>query len=358
MFGFAFALAPLYDAFCEWTGLNGRTAAARPSREANPAGLRRSRSHVQFLAQVGHGLPWEFRPTKSAVARARRGARRRRSFYVRNRARTALIGQAVPSIAPSAAAPHLNKLECFCFLAATAGRAVPKSKWPVRFYVSTDLPQQVRTLTLSYTLFRVQQAGEHSRREHGAGRERSAALLRTAQKRVADHRLRRGVHGGVRRGDGDPAEHRESRGPGPLGAIVFYAGLGVLAFMMFGWFGTVIKESLQGLVSRQLDRSYRLGMLWFIVSEVMFFAAFFGALFYARMVSVPWLAGAGNKLETHLLLWPDFADTWPLFMTPGGTATQAMEAWGLPFINTVILVSSSATITFAHWALKKNQRTR
>lgn len=141
-----------------------------------------------------------------------------------------------------------------------------------------------------------------------------------------------------------------------FGAPIFYTGLAVLAFMMFGWFGTVIKESLQGLVSRQLDRSYRMGMLWFIVSEVMFFAAFFGALFYARIVSVPWLAGAGGKLETHLILWPDFADTWPLFMTPGGTASEAMKAWGLPFINTVILVTSSGTITLAHWALKKNHR--
>jgi cytochrome c oxidase subunit III len=145
-------------------------------------------------------------------------------------------------------------------------------------------------------------------------------------------------------------------GTGVTGMMLFYAGLAVLAFMMFGWFGTVIRESLQGLVSEQLDRSYRMGMLWFIASEVMFFAAFFGALFYARMVSVPWLAGAGNKLETHLLLWPDFFDTWPLFRTPGGSATQAMKAWGLPFINTVILVSSSGTITFAHWALKKDRR--
>jgi cytochrome c oxidase subunit III len=145
---------------------------------------------------------------------------------------------------------------------------------------------------------------------------------------------------------------------GRFGAPIFYAGLAVMAFMMFGWFGAVIKESLQGLVSRQLDRSYRMGMLWFIVSEVMFFAAFFGALFYARMVSVPWLAGAGDKLETHLLLWPDFADAWPLFMTPGGRGAEAMEAWGLPFINTVILVTSSGTITFAHWALKRGHRAR
>ena len=143
---------------------------------------------------------------------------------------------------------------------------------------------------------------------------------------------------------------------GSYGVFIFYAGLAAIAFMMFGWFGAVVKESLQGLVSGMLDRSYRQAMLWFIVSEVMFFAAFFGALFYARLVSVPWLAGAGARLETHLHLWPDFAETWPLFMTPGGTATEAMAAWGLPFVNTVILVTSSVTVTFAHWALKKNQR--
>ncbi len=143
---------------------------------------------------------------------------------------------------------------------------------------------------------------------------------------------------------------------GSFGAPIFFTGLAVIAFMMFGWFGTVIRESLKGMVSDQLDRSYRMGMFWFIISEVMFFAAFFGALFYARIISVPWLAGAGTNLETHLHLWPDFADTWPLFMTPGGTATEAMAAWGLPFINTVILVTSSVTVTFAHWALKKNQR--
>jgi cytochrome c oxidase subunit 3 len=143
---------------------------------------------------------------------------------------------------------------------------------------------------------------------------------------------------------------------GSFGAPIFYIGLALIAFMMFGWFGTVIRESLKGMVSGQLDRSYRMGMFWFIVSEIMFFAAFFGALFYARIISVPALAGAGSKLETHLHLWPDFADTWPLFMTPGGTATEAMAAWGLPFVNTVILVTSSVTVTFAHWALKKNKR--
>ncbi len=143
---------------------------------------------------------------------------------------------------------------------------------------------------------------------------------------------------------------------GSFGQPIFFLGLAMIAFMFFGWFGTVINESINGMNSSLLDRSFRMSMAWFIVSEVMFFAAFFGALFYARIISVPWLAGAGNNLETHVLLWPDFADIWPLFMTPGGTATEAMEAWGLPFINTVILVTSSVTVTFAHWALKKDQR--
>ena len=141
-----------------------------------------------------------------------------------------------------------------------------------------------------------------------------------------------------------------------FGAPVFYIGLALTAYMFFGWFRTVISESVGGMNSKLLDRSFRMSMAWFILSEIMFFAAFFGALFYARLISVPWLAGAGTNLETHVLLWPEFADTWPLFMTPGGTTTEAMEAWGLPFINTCILVTSSVTVTFAHWALKKNQR--
>lgn len=143
---------------------------------------------------------------------------------------------------------------------------------------------------------------------------------------------------------------------GSFGVVILFAGLALLIFMMFGWFGTVIRENLNGMVSPQLDRSFRMGMFWFIISEVMFFAAFFGTLFYARIISVPWLAGAGNNLQTHLLLWPDFAETWPLFITPDGTTTETMGPWGLPFLNTVILVTSSITITFAHWALKKSNR--
>lgn len=161
MFGFAFALVPLYDAFCEWTGLNGRTAARVSDVTAvAPAGDREVT--IQFLAQVANGLPWEFRPVDSEL-RVRVGVPATTRFYVRNRASSALTGQAVPSIAPSAAAPHLNKLECFCFAQQRldAGAA---TQMPVTFYVDADLPKQVRTLTLSYTLFPVRavQAGDNA----------------------------------------------------------------------------------------------------------------------------------------------------------------------------------------------------
>jgi cytochrome c oxidase assembly protein subunit 11 len=152
MFGFAFSLVPLYDAFCEWTGLNGRTA-NRASRIELPAPASDREVTIQFLAQAGNGMPWEFRPAQSEL-RVRLGTIATTEFYVRNRASTAVTGQAVPSVAPGMAAPFLNKLECFCFspqrLEAGAEMAMP-----VRFYVSTDLPQQIHTLTLSYTLFPV-----------------------------------------------------------------------------------------------------------------------------------------------------------------------------------------------------------
>jgi cytochrome c oxidase subunit 3 len=144
------------------------------------------------------------------------------------------------------------------------------------------------------------------------------------------------------------------------GWLIFLAGAFMTAFMMFGWFGSVIKESRQGLYSPQLDRSFRWGMVWFIFSEVMFFAAFFGALFYARHFSVPWMGGIGAKPATHALLWDHFTALWPLLKNPDPTKFvgpfEAMGAWGIPALNTVILLSSGATVTVAHLALKNNHR--
>jgi cytochrome c oxidase subunit 3 len=130
--------------------------------------------------------------------------------------------------------------------------------------------------------------------------------------------------------------------------------------MMYGWFGQVVDESLNGYYNKQVDMSFRWGMGWFIFSEVMFFAAFFGALLYARAFSVPWLGGASNNDATAWLLWPDFTSTWPLIAVPLAenfeVAREAMGAWGLPALNTVILLTSGLTVTLAHWALKRNDR--
>jgi cytochrome c oxidase subunit 3 len=122
--------------------------------------------------------------------------------------------------------------------------------------------------------------------------------------------------------------------------------------MMFGWFGNVIGESESGKYNKQVDVSFRWGMSWFIFSEVMFFACFFGALFYMRILSVPWLDDA----ETGTLLWNGFTAGWPV-SGPGITEQfTPMGAWGLPAINTALLLSSGVTITVAHHALKSNNR--
>lgn len=140
------------------------------------------------------------------------------------------------------------------------------------------------------------------------------------------------------------------------------AGTLMMVGMMVGWFHLIIQESQAGLYNPQMDRSFRWGMAWFIFSECMFFAAFFGVLIYARLLAVPWLGGIGLKLSTHTLLWPSFQATWPLLVNPDPSQfigpKTGLSALGLPAINTLILLCSGVTVTFAHLALKRDQRAK
>jgi len=147
-----------------------------------------------------------------------------------------------------------------------------------------------------------------------------------------------------------------SKGKDGYGEWILLAGVVTLIFMVTGWFRNQIHESMSGLYSEQLGRSYRQGMAWFIFSEVMFFAAFFGALFYARTIAIPWLGGASNNAMTNEVLWPGFEAIWPLLQTPGGAESTQMGWFGLPLINTLLLLTSSVTCHYAHVGLEQNKR--
>ncbi|MFL0798644.1 MAG: cytochrome c oxidase subunit 3 [Cellvibrionaceae bacterium] len=143
------------------------------------------------------------------------------------------------------------------------------------------------------------------------------------------------------------------------GPTIFILGAFSMAFVLWSWFATVINENMRGMNSEQLKRSYVWGMGWFIFSEVMFFAAFFGTLFYVRVFAVPWL-------EVDQILWPGFVAEWPLFVTPDMAANgdaakftgpnDIIDPWHLPLYNTIILMASSVTVHIAHVALKNGNR--
>jgi cytochrome c oxidase subunit 3 len=142
------------------------------------------------------------------------------------------------------------------------------------------------------------------------------------------------------------------------GAYSLLFGLAWWAVVMWQWFGEAIRESEGGQYSDRIDVSYRWSMSWFIFSEVMFFGAFFGALYWARVHSVPML---GNL--DHQLLWPDFKAIWPsagggVTASPAGTVEpfSTIGPWPLPTINTALLLTSGVTLTIAHHALIAGQR--
>ncbi len=144
-----------------------------------------------------------------------------------------------------------------------------------------------------------------------------------------------------------------------VGPVLLAAGAIMLIVMLAGWFNLVIGESESGLFNHQVDASFRWGMVWFIFSEIMFFAVFFGALFYARIFSMPWLGGEGTGTVTNLFLWPDYGAVWPATANgPGavGGRFEIIGAWGIPALNTLILLSSGVTVTWAHYGLRAMKR--
>lgn len=144
-----------------------------------------------------------------------------------------------------------------------------------------------------------------------------------------------------------------------LGGIVMTGGLLLLLFLFYGWFSTVVKESESGAYNAQVDVTFRQSMAWFIGSEVFFFAGFFGALYYLRVITMPYLSGEGQLAESHIL-WENFIATWPLITLPDATnyseAKEAMGPMGIPLWNTILLLSSGVTLTWAHHGLIKNNR--
>lgn len=138
-----------------------------------------------------------------------------------------------------------------------------------------------------------------------------------------------------------------------IGPTLMVIGLLIFIVMLVGWFTLQAKESESGMYNHEVGISYRHGMMWFIFSEIVFFAVFFGTLWYTRNLSVPWL-GEGATKE---LLWPAFETTWPT-NGPGkvGGEFEPMGAWGLPFLNTLILLTSGVTCTWAHHGLLAKNR--
>lgn len=149
-FAFGYMLVPLYDVFCDITGLGGRTNESSVAVTESPDTTRSVT--VEFVTTVNEYAPWEFKPTIAKLD-VHPGKLYDTTFLARNLTSSTIIGQAVPSVSPSAAASHFKKTECFCFTAQAFEPAESKNM-PVQFMIDRDLPGYIDTITLSYTFFR------------------------------------------------------------------------------------------------------------------------------------------------------------------------------------------------------------
>jgi len=164
MFGFGFLLVPIYDAFCEITGLGGKTNSIAATEVATEVEQDRE-INLEFVTTVNQYAPWEFHSQVKEMT-VHPGGMYEAIFIARNLTDKAKIAQAVPSVAPAIAAKHFRKLECFCF---TSQEFAPgeEKEMPVRFIVDSDLPDYIDTITLSYTFFDTARITDNSAVEHG-----------------------------------------------------------------------------------------------------------------------------------------------------------------------------------------------
>jgi cytochrome c oxidase assembly protein subunit 11 len=153
MFGFGFALVPLYDVFCKVTGLNGKTGRIAAEEALSKVVDKERVVIVEFVATVNSDLPWEFHPMVRRV-NVHPGEVTEVKYYARNQTDEVVVGQAIPSLAPGEAAKYFNKTECFCFTQQTLGPGEGR-EMPIRFVVDPGLPKEVGSVALSYTFYRV-----------------------------------------------------------------------------------------------------------------------------------------------------------------------------------------------------------
>lgn len=152
MFGFGYAMVPLYDVFCEITGINGKTSNVAAVQNDVQIDTDRELT-IQFVASVKRGMPWEFKPAVSSL-KIHPGEIYQTSFHAHNMSADNITGQAIPSVAPGQAALYMNKTECFCFRQQHL-KGDEEVEMPLTFFIDKDIPADIKTLTLSYSMFNI-----------------------------------------------------------------------------------------------------------------------------------------------------------------------------------------------------------